>query len=604
MRLQGLPDFHQPIQAGVVQIFYPFEGGHTYTLAPTGLQIADRPPKGLDFQLELVTGQTVQPYGLLDFRVRPDYPMAVGLQYVRDRDPGATLLPANFSAGFLRLTPKGSIDPIPPDLLQPVPLGWNGIDLARYLLKLSKTNAVFVSNCLQEQTLPFAAAAELEMEGVSPRLPVTVRLNPIALLKALLQLADAEGRVTRDAIVQFFRRDVTALPLEVVGTLAPEQLEEFAEAMTDRVRVQFGQFIPSPEPFAKPYLRLAAPSTLSGDRAEWNLAKPMRVPRPLVLMLDSFAAAIQLVQGQGLSAVLRETIVPSFPTGAVPVSILTSLLPNRVGILKLGVTLRVPPRLPQRPQAITVSVELKLPQDTATALLRLSPTEPLQYTASTFVVLKDGTGIQRLNGPELPYDSDMLTLYPDTFAVDFVQVEAAPELLQLASIHGVCRRLRQDELIEQAFSLELERSGVAIALPAHTDTASLEFELIAKTDSSKTLKLGPLPAQDWYLGLYMLTEYGPQKLAIECLFGKRTTSVAIDLQPNSPPDMPQPITTLNFTPSKPRKEWFWFADSPFYSGYRYRLHRSGNQPPAAWSEWRSPTQSLYIHADTLETHHV
>lgn len=594
MTLQGLPDFHQPLRAEGLQIFYPYEGGN-HILVPDRLDIAERNEGRPDFSLEVFRPRNPMlppaPYGVVDFRVCSHYPMQDALKFLREYHSNATLTSAIFSSGFLRLLPTGNPDEIPAELLKPVAVGWNGLGISRFILKLSLNNALLLKGSLEGKIMPLLAAAELEIEGVSPRLPIRVRFNPAKLLSALVGLGNKQRQVERDKIVEFFRKNARSV-MEVMGDIEGSKVDEFAETITDRIRVRFGTFVPSPEDAAKPYLALASPEEIGSGTFEWDLSEPLLVPRPLVLNLDPFAAARQLVQEQGLGAMFRETEVASVATGVFPVLVSANLPSERSGVLSLGVTVRVGPRPPQRPQAIVTSTELKPPQDSATLFLRLSPTEKLEYKYSTFVVVKDAQGIERLNGSEIVRSGDKLDLSVEEFAVDFVAVEASQALLNLASIRGILRYPEGQLVVEQSFELNLERPTLALVLPKGTEGATLEIEA-RSLDGSKTLKLGPLPAKDLQLDLFSFSEYGPHKIEIECQFSDDTKSFAIALLPEGRPETSQEMTVLNFTPSKPKREWTWFASSPFQAGYRYREYRSSGPTPE-WSDMRSPFERLEL----------
>ena len=229
MSLQGLPDFHQPIQVGGLQIFYPYEGGRDHILVPDQLEVTERNDGRPDFLLELVRGQNPllppAPYGVLDFRVRPRYPMEEALKLLRDSHPGAMIAPAVFSSGFLRLRPVIDADDMPADLCIPVPLPWNGLGITRSILKLSPPAVILLKRLLLEaESLALHAAAELEMIGVSPRLPIRIRFNPAELLDTLISLGNEKRQIAREDIVNFFRKDPRSLPLEVNSEIEGREL--------------------------------------------------------------------------------------------------------------------------------------------------------------------------------------------------------------------------------------------------------------------------------------------------------------------------------------------------------------------------------------------
>ena len=138
---------------------------------------------------------------------------------------------------------------------------------------------------------------------------------------------------------------------------------------------------------------------------------------------------------------------------------------------------------------------------------------------------------------------------------------------------------------------------IALALPKGTAGATLEIEARSR-EEAKALQLGPFPARNLQLGLHSFPEYGSHRVEITCVFDNDIQLFAIDLLPEDRPETPEEITVLHFTPAQLKREWTWLARSPFRAGYRYRTHRSPDESPTAWSEIRSPFESLKIRVET------
>jgi hypothetical protein len=603
--LQGLPDFQQPIGGEGFQIFYPYEQTGNFLLVPDQLVVAEREDGSQDFLLELVRGRDPllppPPYGLLDFRLRAGYRSDEALVALRNQHASATVQPIVFSSGFLRIRLVGDNNGTARDLSVPVPLAWNGLGIARSILRLSQSSASLLKKSLVEaELLALHTSAELEIVGVSPRHPIRIRFDPVQLLGSLSSLGDDKRQVPWAKVLDFFRRDPSSLPLSVMGDTDRLGPDEFAEAVADRVRMRFGTFIPAPEERAQPYMVLTAPEEFGSGSFEWDLAEAVPVGRVIVLDLDPFDAARQLVRVRGLEAVFHETVVPPLTLGAVSVSISANLPVECLGLIALGVTIRVPPRPPHRVEAVVTSAELNPPVDRATIRLRLSPVEKLEYTFSTFAVVKDSTGIEQLSGAETPHSGDRLDLGVDDFPLDFVPIIAQPELLAVASIQGTCRWPEREGEVVVPFELSSERPAISIVLAKGTTGAMLEVAAQA-LDGSKTLKLGPLPAKPLHIGLHSFPGYGPHKIEIECTFREEAgTLFAIDLLPEGRPDTLDEITTLAFTPAQPTREWSWLAQSPFWAGYQYRRHSGVGEIPEPWSEAQSPFDTLTVSAEHLE----
>src|SRR5215210_1871533 len=157
-------DFQQPIRDQGLTIFRSFEDIDRYTLLPEALEVAERSDKRPDFLLELVRGQKPQlpppPYGVLDIRLRPTYRMEKALSVLRNQKPGALLQETSFVSGFLRLSPSGEVGEAPKELFQPVPLTWNGLGTARFVLRLPLPAALLLKGALLGEILPLRAIAE------------------------------------------------------------------------------------------------------------------------------------------------------------------------------------------------------------------------------------------------------------------------------------------------------------------------------------------------------------------------------------------------------------------------------------------------------------
>jgi hypothetical protein len=598
---KGAIDFHRPLLTGGITILRSFEENGRYRLLPQALTIATREDKRPDFSLEMVRGQNPllppAPYGVLDFRVQPQYRTEDALIALREQEPKASLSEANFISGFIRLSAVSDVAEASRELFQPVPLVWNGLGVARFVLRLGVQPALLLKNALIAEALPLTAIAEMFISGVSPRLSLAVRFDPARLMSKVAALGDTERRIIWQDVVEFFRRDVGTLPLEIVGGQKDFDPNEFAQAMADRVCQRYGTFIPSPKNDAQAYLRLQAPGDIGSGTFEWNLSEPTTVTRPLVLTFSPLEVARQLVRDVGPDAVIRETTVPPIKIGTVRVDIHANLPAQRLGVRLIGVTISAPPRPPMRPQAIKETVEFAAPKDSATALLRLSPAEKPDYTYKSFVVLE--SEMKRYEGPEVPHSGNYLALQPADFPLTFVPIEAANELLELADIRVICHYSQNGTEPQKTFDFSGDRGSAVIALRKSETGVTLDIEARSK-DGQRVLRLSSIPATPLRLGLTSFREYGPHEIEIECVFANDLKLIAIDLLAEGRTETPSEITTLHFTPAKPKREWTWFAKSPFYPGYRYRLRGPADSPPIAWSQPRSPFERLVIDPASLE----
>jgi hypothetical protein len=601
MPLPGDIDFQQSLTVQGLTIFRSFEQEDRFRLLPQALEIAVREASRPDFVLELVRPQNPlsppQPYGVLDMRVQPQYRIQEALELLRQKTPSASADEAVFESGFMRLAPAGDLENAPQELFQPVALAWNGLGVARFVLRLPLSSALLLKDALLGEILPLRAIAEMTLSGVSPRLPVNVRFDPARLIGAVLALGNSERKIVWQGLVQFFRRDIETLPLQLATQDQNLAMDEFAESMADHVCHRWGKFVPASGDDQNPYCVFPAPAEVGSGSFEWDLSEPITVLRPLVLSFDPLDLARQLIRDVGPDVVIRQTIIPPINVGTVPVMISANLPAHRMGVLSLGVTINAAPHPPARPQAIIKTVELVEPEDSARVLLRLSPTESPDYVFTTFAIL-DGQE-QRYEGQPTQHSGDRLDLQPGDFPLSFVQIDATSELIELADVRLVCRQTRNGSSFEQSFTLNRDQALVVIALPKDTNTSELEIEAHSK-DGQQMLRLGPLPAETLRLGLMSFREYGSHKVEIECVFTGDIRLVAIDLLPEGRAETTGEITTLHFTPAQNKKDWIWLAKSPFYAGYKYRLHSGTDGILGTWSETQSPFERLVINAGLMQ----
>jgi hypothetical protein len=599
--LQGLPDFQRPLQGSRFEIYYPYELAGGFVVASNALEIATTRADRPDFLLELVRGLSPAlppaPYAVLDFRLRARYPAEEALALLRERHAGATVIPGGFRGGLLRFQPAADTPDVPPDLVRPVSLTANGLGSVRCVRRLSRESAAVLEGAVRGDVLGLSAWAEMEMEGVAPRVPVRVSFDPAELLRALAALArhDSPPVITRVKLEEFFDPDVTRLPLAIEGTVERDRRRDFVETMADHVRCYYGEFVPSTE------VPLAACMALRMDRGQpgrvtWDLTEPLSVPRVRVLSLDPFDAVRQLVASEGPAAFIRQTTVPPLDSGTRRIGVSANLPPRRLGVFTLGVHLSAPPRPPKRVQALNHTVELAAPADSATAMLRMSPAEPLEYEYSTFAVIQRAAAVERLEAAPRLHRGETLDLGVDDFPVRFVGVEATPGLLALATATGRCAGETDRGPFELGFTLTAEQPSVAIAVPADGRVAPLEFEVRART-GSRSLRLTLPASQGVQLDLPCLPEFGAHRIVIECDFaGLPTSLVAIDLTPEGREESLGAIETVVLTTAAPRKEWSYLAPSPFEAGYRYRHRANAGEPAEAWSDVRSPFEPLRLGA--------
>ena len=598
MSLRGLPDFHQPLESPEgVRIFYPYEGGN-FIVVPDGLDISTRSNGRIDFTLEQVRkGQSA--YGVLDFKVHPSFRMNHALTFLRTKHADASLNRALFRGGFMRFVAAGVDVELPQDLTTPVHMGWHDIGSGRLTIRLSSKTATKLRDALIGEMLLVTAVGEMLILGVASRTRVRVRFNPARLLKELLAISDQDRRISIDKLSGFFRRDQTALPLEITGDIDGQRLDNFVDAVTDRVRHLFGKATAAPVEPVTPHLRLVDPDSVGSGILEWNLLDPVIVERTFTLKLDPLNDARAMIRSHGMGSILRQTTVPPIPLGVYTVEMQVNLPAERPGVLAMGINLHVPPCAPQRPQPVAATVQFKSPDTSAIATLRLAPLEKLSYTYTTFVILQQGNSIKSLEGQPRLSESDFLSLNQDDFPVNFISVEADQSLLDVATIFGVCIWFDGVARREQKFEIDSARPVVMPAIPKGISGAVVEITAVERNGNG-VLKLGPFSAASLQLGLFSFPQWGPHKIEIECVFSNTAETCVIELAPAERQGASNEITLLSLSLDEPRKEWSWFAESPFYPGFCYRPRRNRRESAAPWIDVPIPSDSLKINSEIGE----
>lgn len=582
------------------QIFFPSDGVGPFILAPVELAVAERENGAPDFSIEYIRGATPQlppvPYGVLDFRLKTSHRAEEALLFLRRTYPNATAATLTFASGFLRLLVGDPADEATREFRIPVPLAWNDLGRARSIIRLSQLGVTMLKRTLSEaDLLDIRAVAEMEFVGMSPRVPATVQFDPAQLIGKLVTLADEERRIARQTLLSYFRQDPAAIGLTLTSRGDAFTPIEFAEAMTDHVRMRFGAFIPSPEALLTPCMALPSREEIGTGRFEWDLSRSIPVRRALVLSFDPIEQARNITASKGLDAVFRETIVPQFQTGTHRIDIRANIPSPRHGVIAVGVTLRAAPILPMRPQTIVRSAELTPPEDVASIWLPLAARESLNYTYATFAVLDGPTGGRQIEAVERTSQKNQLYLDPEDFPIKFLSIEADPQLLELAEVEGICRWLEGETLKHLTFQLTPACSTVAIGLPRDAKEEALDIEA-RELNSGRSLHLGPLSTPALWLGLHSFREYGLHQIPVVCQLNDGEALVAVDLQAEGQINSEDRFEVLSLTRTTPRREWSYLASSPFCSGYRYRMHASTNGLPGPWSEIRSPFEALTVNS--------
>ena len=596
MAYEGMPDFQALLRDKDVNVFAPFQDQGAYTLLPRALDIAKREDGTGDFHLGIVRPENPmlppKPHGMLDFRLQAVFPVEEGLALVRTRQAGAVLDQARFRDGFVQIFPVNELKSASTQLFVTVPVNFQGMAVTRFFCDLGIDSALLVKDMLAANTAPLRAVAHLEVWGVAPRLPLKVTIDPAAFLKYLRSKARPDGRISRPELAAVFANAASNGPWTVQGKMDQIEPQAFGDCMADHVRSRFASLAMPLQGESSPLLALPTPDQFGSGTFFWDLNEAATTARIVSLNFDPLAAARELVASRGIDAVVSMDSVKKLQTGMVSIPVRANLPMERQGVLSLGATIKIPPKMPFRPQQINRTVELQEPGDSSSIQVQLSPREKLAFDYQTFVILQDSAGIRRVEGETTSSQAEKLDLNINDFPVSFVPVEASDRLLAAGTLSGT---VRYDDL-QSTFSLTAAQPRLTLAVPKN-GSATLEFEF-RSADKAHVLRLEAAPAQAVHLDLSSFREYGPQTLEVSCTFHEGTQLLAIDLLPEGAAEGPDKITVIAMTPQSPQKQWTWFASSPFTPGYRYRFHanEAGANP---WSEVRSPFEPLLLDSATV-----
>jgi hypothetical protein len=182
---------------------------------------------------------------VLDFSLVPSRFSPEALAVLREKHPHAVVAPVLFTRGYLRLQSLAGGVETSSDFDTPVPLAANGLETARLVQRPSQEAAIFLKHCLEGASLALQAMAEMEAPAVALRLPGRVKFQVPALLVALERLADAQRRITHDAVLHFWMQSASSLPVQIEAMPLDLEPTRFAQALTDHTLAYFARFVPA-----------------------------------------------------------------------------------------------------------------------------------------------------------------------------------------------------------------------------------------------------------------------------------------------------------------------------------------------------------------------
>ncbi len=581
MSFKSILDFQPAIQFAnqEAKMYYGYESKDVFVL-PNAIGLALTETGIPDFAITIVKAQhpfsPVSLYGTLDIRLSLEHPLEMATKALRKTGNMAALIPAACSSGYLQLQPTDDPGKFPQELQQPVTADWKLVGPTRFLFRLSASTISLLKKSLLAGILLFNALAVLECKGLAVRLPLLVSFNPKELLLYLHGVsADVSDPLEISDIWNSFNRDITLLPLTIIGNRENELPGSFADAMTDRVIKRFGKLVPARLENDKLFYTLPDPNEITEGVISWNLSEPTEITRVLTFQLNPINAVQQLVnQPGGVQTSLKETWVPPLQTGFKYINVSANLPAYRPNIAAAGVRISATPNVPVRMQAISETVSFANPKDGNDIVLRFSPAEEGKYNYEPFMLVKGINGTRNIKGKPGQSIGEHLLLRTDDFAVNFLAFEAAPDLLAIASLF---LSFSNNSTNTTNYEINSTHPLLSIGFPA-SETMPEKINVKAVSiKSGITLDLPPLSCVSVRLGLHHFPEYGYHEINITCNFSGLKDLITIELKDEGAGPDAKPSLCF-FTPANSSKQWNYFADSPFACGYQYRIKKQDGNP--------------------------
>lgn len=577
MMAVALPDWGaawRPAEAAAAGAYRGFEAASALLVLPDRLTIA-RDADGPAFSLTGVRPTIPSPanpaYSHLQFRLEaapPDRPADA---------PSWTMV--RIAGGFLRFKAGAGLGLAGPELAGPFALDWSALGATPFSLKLSPEAASIIESALTRDALPLTAIAEIEIEGVSPRLPARVRLRMRDAMAALRRVAaSGRGVLARASLGQHLLSDgAAALKIDGVDARDPVVRQALVDALGDRLRVRFARPTPSPFDDGTPSVALPADDADVPDDLVWDLAQMQTAPRALAIGIDPFAEARRLLGAAPIDKLIRRIATPPLSLGHHRVAIASNAPPRAAGAEMLGFRLRFPPRPPGRPHEIDKMLDVAR-SPVSHVDVRLAPGEPLAWTGRGVLAVRSGRGVERLEGEETPGQGGFAFAGMDAFPARFLECRASAGLLAVGTVAIAIEAERPTGPFRATLSLDGASPVGHIVLPRDAAEARL---LIAVTGpDGARIALAPRPAEDAALDLVDLAGYGARHASLTVTFDDGRVLAAIDVAPEPEPDR---IETISFTPRAPSRDYRWFARDPFRPGFRWRWRARADEAEFPWS---------------------
>lgn len=574
--MRNLPDFQHELSLQSARLSYPFRSGDPFWVWPSTLKLATDSNGKPVLNLEMVRQREImlnsERNGRFTLKLEAEYRLSEVLQELRENYPNAQVAPVIISGGFLQFFSTDSQTNLPDKLGKPIELGWNGLQLIYNQGRLDKSSTEWVKSLIAEGVLTIQARADVEVEGVAPRVPQIASFDPQHLVKDIYQFMPGQP-LNWQIIYQYFQQEPEQMAVSL--STAPDDnktaTQLLARALTDRIYTRFGSLIPDPYRGTWPLVEL---NEQDPGRFDWDLSLVEQVRRPIIIMFSPLTAIKNYVQAHGSESLISSVTVPPIPPGIYRVNVSAVLPPKALNSYAFGVNLETKANLPRRP-AQSQGARFTDSQLQKNVNLRFLRTETPTYSAKTYVIFKTKQGVKRLEKSVETDDDQTLTLAPQDFPARFLVVQATQQLLNAASeIHGLY------DINGQTGSFELTAQQPAVSVLVDSDQADEIDGTFSITAISKengfSIKTPPLTAPV-RLDFASFRSYGPQKIDINVTFNPGDPRLKVfEFEGENSVNQ----VTLIFTPDANQKVFRFVPKSPFLARYRYRV-RDGE-----WSTWQ------------------
>jgi hypothetical protein len=588
--LKGLPDFSQIIKGENFIAFAPFQDGREVTVMPTVLGIAQTATDSPAFTLEFVrdsnpfaTGGT---HGFLYMRLEVGDLTEAMINKTRETWQQKPLTKPHFYQGFIRLmlqTNSFDTEALKTELAEVTSLDGVPVSRIQFIRKVSEPAAAMLKKALTEKSLLLDAYAELELKGITPRLPLSIEFNPEEFVKFIEKIADTKGNITINALMDYLKANKERLPIKYIKKDTTISTEDFIMTLIDWIIGRFYAFVPAPTTKLEPHIKLK--EKVSSGKFIWDFSEPLLTSRIFPFSFDAISLARKLVETNGLNSILKETTIQNLNTGFLRLAIRHYFRTLPENVLKIGVKI-IAPANAQRSQTLTETVYVDVKKDTSIVELKFSPREEKVYTYQTLVVIKDSNGSRELKGVVITSKEPIIRLGYGDFPIQFMPIEAGMGLLKSANIKGRWAWKENSTPRSVDFELTDKKQEYLIAVPKDGVT-ELSGSIKANDKASmQSLELKLESVDNVYLDRYSFPEYGTHTVTIKCILSTDQPIYVLEILPEHKTDVPGNITTLAFTPTQTERTWTWFTDSIFQAGFRYRKNDNGKV--AEWSSIQSP----------------